>query len=149
MMKRMTDTPSASGGDTAVPVRRSGGRRRGDGFALVEVLIAVAILSTVLISIISGVSSSVYVISGMKNSTRAMLVARSRMNEFILKDMRGTDIKNEAVKEYPGFTWSRVTTRYESPLLGPIPANISSISVNWKERGREREYKISFIYQTQ
>lgn len=149
MKKKLTDPPASSAGENAAIGRGSNRALRGSGFALVEVLIAVAILSMVLISIISGVSSSVYVISGMKNSTRAMLVARSRMNEFILKDMRGTDIKNEAIKEYPGFTWSRVTTRYESPLLGPMPANISRIMVYWKERGREREYKISYIYQTQ
>ncbi len=124
-------------------------RRRETGFVLVEILIALAILSTVLISVISGVTSSVYVISGMKNYTHAMLIAKSKMNDFMLKNMRGTDLKGQQVKDYPGFSFSRVTERFEHPLLGPLPANKTDIIVSWKERGRKKKYKISFIYQAQ
>ncbi len=123
--------------------------KRVKGFVLVEILIALAILSTILISVISGVTSSVYVISGMKNYTSAMLIAKSKMNDYILKNMRGTDIKGLKVKEYPGFSYSRVTKRFEHPLLGPLPANKTDIIVTWKERGRKKNYKISYIYQTQ
>lgn len=124
---------------------------RNNAFVLVEILIALAILSIVLLSVISGVSSSVYVISGMKNYTNAMLIARTRMNDFLLKNMRGTDIKDEPVKGYDGFKVSRVTTRFEHPMLdlGPLSANVTRIIVTWKERGKEREYRISYIYQTQ
>jgi type II secretion system protein I len=121
----------------------------GTGFVLVEILIALAILSTILISVISGVTSSVYVISGMKNYTSAMLIAKSKMNDYILKNMRGTDIRGQKIKEYPGYSYSRVTKRFEHPLLGPLPANKTDIIVTWKERGRKKDYKISYIYQTQ
>ncbi len=120
-----------------------------DGFVLVEILIALAILSTVLISVISGVTSSVYVISGMKNYTHAMLIARTRMNDFMLKNMRGTDLKGQQVKEYPGFSYSRATKRFEHPLFGPMQANITDITVSWKERGTKKKYKISYIYPAQ
>ncbi|OHD64125.1 MAG: hypothetical protein A2176_00585 [Spirochaetes bacterium RBG_13_51_14] len=125
--------------------------KQNKGFVLVEILVALAILSIVLLSVISGVQSSIYVIAGMKNYTRAMLIARSRMNDFILRNMRGTDLKDEPVKEYPGFAVSRVTKRFEHPMidLGPLSANRTEITVNWKERGREREYTVSYIYQTQ
>jgi len=121
----------------------------GTGFVLVEILIALAILSTVLISVISGVTSSVYVISGMKSYTHAMLIARTKMNDFMLKNMRGTDLRGQQVKEYPGFSYSRKTERFEHPLLGPLPANKTDITVTWKERGRKKNYKISYIYQSQ
>ena len=123
--------------------------KRNNAFVLVEILIALAILSTILISVISGVTSSVYVIAGMKNYTSAMLIAKSKMNDYILKNMRGTDIKGQKVKDYPGFSYSRVTKRFEHPLLGPLPANRTDIIVTWKERGRKKDYKISYIYQTQ
>jgi type II secretion system protein I len=125
--------------------------RQSKGFVLVEILIALAILSIVLLSVISGVTSSIYVISGMRNYTKAMLIARSRMNDFLLKNMRGTDLKDEPVKGYDGFEVSRITKRFEHPMidLGPMTANKTDIIVTWKERGSEREYKISYIYQTQ
>jgi type II secretion system protein I len=119
------------------------------GFVLVEILIALAILSTVLISVISGVTSSVYVISGMKNYTQAMIIARSRMNDFILKNTRGTDLRAQQLKEYPGFTYSRVTGPFEHALLGPLPAKKTDIIVSWKERGRKKKYSVSYIYQSQ
>jgi type II secretion system protein I len=134
--------PSKTKNNTTNRIRRS-------GFVLVEILIALSILSIVLISVISGVTSSVYVISGMKNYTHAMLIARSRMNDFMLKNMRGTDLKGQQVKEYPGFSYSRVTERWEHPLLGPLPANKTDIIVTWNERGRKKIYKISYIYQAQ
>lgn len=125
--------------------------KRNNGFVLVEILIALAILSIVLLSVISGVTSSVYVISGMKNYTCAMLIARTRMNDFLLKNMRGTDIKDEPVKGYEGFKYTRVTKRFEHPMidLGPFSANKTDVIITWNERGAGREYKISYIYQTQ
>lgn len=126
------------------------GAERKKGFALIEILIAVAVLSMVLLSVISGVSSCIYVISGMKNYTQAILIAKSRMNDFILRDMRGSDIKHEEVKEYPDFYFARTTKRFEHPWFqGAVPINITDVIVTWKDRGKEREYKISYIYQTQ
>jgi type II secretion system protein I len=125
--------------------------RPSKGFVLVEILIALSILSIVLLSVISGVTSSISVIAGMKNYTCAMLIARSRMNDFLLRNMRGTDLRDEPVKGFEGFQVSRVTKRFEHPMidLGPLSANKTDIIVTWKERGSEREYKISYIYQTQ
>ncbi len=116
------------------------------GFALVEILIAITILSMLLLSIYTSVSASIGVISGTKNYTRAMIIAKSKMNEFILLRMRGSDISRESVKEYEDFTFSRETTRYENELLGPIPAQKTDITVFWKENGREKKYSLSYIY---
>ena len=68
------------------------GFKRKKGFALVEVLIALSILSIVLMSVFTGITTTIHVMSGIKNHTKAMLIAKTRMNEFILDRMRGTDI---------------------------------------------------------
>ena len=126
------------------------GKRRTKGFALVEILIAVAVLSMVLLSVISGVSSCIYVISGMKSYTQAVLIARTKMNDYILHDLRGTDISREEIKDQPGFSYTRITKPLDHPWFqGPVPINVTDIIVNWKDKGREREYKISYIYLTQ
>jgi type II secretion system protein I len=116
------------------------------GFALVEILIAISILSMLLLSIYTSVSASIGVISGTKNYTRAMIIAKSKMNEFILRRMRGADISRESVKEYTDFTFSRETTRYENEFLGPVPAKKTDITVFWKENRREKKYTLSYIY---
>lgn len=118
------------------------------GFALIEVLIAVAILSIILMSIYSGISTSINIISGAKNFSRAMLIAKSKMNEFRAHRLRGTDLNRETVDEYPDFSFSRVSERFEHPLLGPLPAQKTVITVYWREYNIDKEYSIAYIYPT-
>jgi type II secretion system protein I len=119
------------------------------GFALIEVLIAAAILSVVLLSVISGVSTGINVITGNKNLTRAVLIAKSKLNEFKLLNMRGPDLENEPVEEYPNFSYSRRIQRYEHEMFGPIQAQRVEIIVRWKEGETEKRYSLSYIYPSQ
>lgn len=116
------------------------------GFAIIEILIAITILSIVMLGIISGVSAGIVAISGNKNSTKAMIIAKNKLNEFLLVRKRGTDIQEEAVKEYPGYNFSRKITRYEHPMFGPLDAKRVEIIVFWEERGMKKNYSISYIY---
>ncbi len=119
------------------------------GFALIEVLIAAAILSVVLLSVISGVSTGINVITGNKNLTRAVLIAKSKLNEFKLLNMRGPDLENEPVEEYQNFTYSRRIQRYEHEMFGPLQANRVEITVRWKEGETEKRYSLTYIYPSQ
>jgi len=125
------------------------GKKQGlRGFALIEVLIAVAILSVILMSLYSGISTSILVIGGAKNYTRAMLIAKTKMNEFRSQRLRGTDLNHEPVDEYPGFNYNRITERFEHPMLGPLPAKKTIITVTWQEKEKTRNYSITYVYPT-
>lgn len=119
------------------------------GFALIEILIAMTILSVVLLSIFSSVSSGIYVMSGNKNHTTAMILAKTSMIDFIANKMRGTDITNEPIEENQSFYLTRISERFEHPLLGPLPARKTTITISWKEREKPREFTISYIYPEQ
>jgi type II secretion system protein I len=121
-------------------------RKLKNGFALIEILIAITILSISLISIVSGVSGGIIAVSKNKNLTRAMIIAKNKLNEFEMNNMRGPDIKNEEVKEYAGFTFSREVKRFEHELFGPLDAKRIEIIVRWQEKGNNKEYLISYIY---
>lgn len=116
------------------------------GFALVEILIAITILSISLISIISGISAGIIAISGNKNLTKAMIISKNKLNEFEMNNRKGTDINDEIVEEYPEFTYSREIKRFEHELLGPLDANRIEIEVKWQEKGTEKKYSLSYIY---
>ena len=116
------------------------------GFALIEILIAITILSIVVISLYSGVSTGSAVIAQNKNMTLAIMIAKNKLTEFKLEKMRGTDIKDEPIENYPGFTYTREIKRYENEMLGPIPAKIVVITVNWKQNISYRAYSISYVY---
>jgi len=115
------------------------------GFALIEVLISVTILSIVMLSVISGVQSCIYVISENKNYTRAMMIAKSKMNEYLFDNMRGPDVNNEPVPEYAGFYFSRKTEPYEHPLF-PFKVKRTEVSVTWKSERNRNPYKVSYVY---
>jgi len=116
------------------------------GFAIIEVLIAITILSLVMLGIISGVSKGIMSIAQNRNFTRAMFIAKNKLAEFQVMRMRAPDIQNESVKEYEGFTCSRAVTRYEHEFFGPLSAKKLEITVKWEERGSTKSYSISYIY---
>ncbi len=120
--------------------------RQAFGFALIEILIAITILSISLIGLTSAVSGGIAAILNNKNLTTAMIIAKSKLNEFEMSNMRGLDINNEQVKEYPGFTYSRAVKRFEHMLFGPLDANRVELTVKWQEKERDKEYTISYIY---
>ena len=120
------------------------------GFALVEILIAITILSIVLLSVFTGVSASVNALAGSKKYTMAMIIAKSKLNDFLLNKKRGVDISKEPIQEYPDFYYTRLTERYENELLemlGPLyTVKKTDIIISWKEKNKDLEFRLSFIY---
>jgi len=116
------------------------------GYAIIEILVAINILSIAMLAVISGVSGGIIAISENRNRTRALIIAESKLNEFVLYRRRASDVRDEPVKEYPGFSYDRVIKRYEHALFGPVDAKKVDIIVKWKERGRPRSYTLSSVY---
>lgn len=119
----------------------------GNGFVLVEVLIAAAILSVVLLSVSSGIASGIKVINNSRNYTQSMVIAKSLINEFRNNKMQGTDIRDEIVEDNPDFRYDRITSRYDQPFFGPLVVNKTTITVKWRYKGREEHYDLMMIYQ--
>lgn len=117
------------------------------GFVLIEVLIAVTILSVILLSVYSGISSGLNIVGNSKNYTLAMIIAKSLMNEFRLEKMKGVDMKDSPVKNYPDYSYDRITERYENPMFGPLIINQTAIVVKWKYKGVQNSYKLVMVYQ--
>ena len=116
------------------------------GFALIEVLVAVTIVSIVVVSIYRGVMAGSLAISQNAKLTRAIVIAKNMLNEYRLAGMRGTDLSHVNAEGYEGFHYSRVTERYENPMLGALPAKKTVITVYWTSEGRERSHSIFMVY---
>ena len=119
---------------------------RSRGFALIEVLIAAAILSVVLLSVYSGISSGINIITNSRNYTKSMIIAKSLMNEFRNGDMRGADIHDSPVEDHDSFTYDRITERFDFPLAGPVVLNRTVITVKWRYKGIVNQYDLSMVY---
>lgn len=118
------------------------------GFVLIEVLIAVTILSVVLLSVYSGISSGINIIGNSRNYTTAMMTGRTILNEFRANNMRGPDLKDVPVEGYPEFKYDRISERYDNPLFGPLPVMKTEVVVKWKYKGINNQYSLQFIYQS-
>jgi len=118
---------------------------RNKGFALLEVLVALTIFSIISLSIYSSVSNGAVGILRSRNIIRAGVIASNLMNDFRLEKSK-LDLDERAVPDNEQFTYSRTITRYENPMLGPIPASKVEIKVFWKENGIARNYALSYIY---
>lgn len=103
-------------------------------------------MSIVTVSLFSGVSTGTLAIAGNRNLTKAIIIARNKFKEFQIQSLKGSDISNEKVDEYPGFTYSRDITRYEHEMFGPLDARIVTITVHWRENNRKKNYSIDYIF---
>lgn len=118
-----------------------------EGFALIEVLIAVTILSIIIVALYSGVSTGALAIAQNRNMTRAILIARSQLNDYKKDSLKGPDINDKTLEDYPGFTFDRNIEKYENDMLPTlIQAEQVTITVKWKYNNRDRTYSLNYIY---
>jgi len=95
------------------------------------------------------------IIDDSKNQTKALMIAKSLMNEFRNNNMREADIADSPIDKnknnYPDFTYDRTTIRYEdeyiTSMIEPIIINKATIKVKWKYKGKDRSSELSMIYQ--
>ncbi|MBN1501172.1 MAG: prepilin-type N-terminal cleavage/methylation domain-containing protein [Spirochaetes bacterium] len=124
------------------------GKLLNKGFALIEVLIALSIITIVILGIYTGVSGSVLAISQSKEITNAVIIAKSKLNEFKADNMRGTDLNDQEIEDFPGYVFDRNIERYETEFFPDIPANIVKIRVRWNMDSTEKSFELSYIYAT-
>jgi type II secretion system protein I len=116
-----------------------------NGFALIEVLIALSILSIIVMSVYSAVGASSTILSGSGNRAKAMLIVKNRLNEFITSGMRGPDVTMEPVEGNPNFFYSRSSEKYENYLFPTLSARKYTFTITWNENKAVRTYKISYV----
>jgi len=125
--------------------------KRDHGFILLEVLIAITILSIVILGLYGFFASSLNAFNDSKNETKALMIAKSLMNEFRNNKMREADISDSPVENFPDFTYDRITIRYEddfiTPMIEPLIINKTTVKVKWKRNGKDASSEISIIYQ--
>jgi competence protein ComGC len=129
----------------------SNNTKRDQGLALIEVIISITILSFVLLRIYPIFILNMEIIGDSKNHTKALMIAKSLMNEFRNNNMQEADISDSPIDNYPDFTYDRTTIRYEdgfiTPMIEPLIINKATIKVKWKYKEKEKSSELSMIYQ--
>ena len=125
--------------------RRGNEGKGGQGFTLLEVLIALAIIAIVLITCVRAQNQSIRLHQLSRDMTIATILARQKMGEIEVVGFPelGED-DGDFGDAFPGFTWK--TTVSMTPFE---EARRIDLSVVWKEGTRERRVDvIAYITKT-
>jgi type II secretion system protein I len=92
-------------------------RSRSAGFTLMEVLVASVLISTVFVAVMSVMSQSLRNIDRMRPHETALLHAREKMNEELLREQLG--LEHSSGQWDDGYRWSVDIAPYELQPPGP------------------------------
>lgn len=127
--------------------RVMGGLQTRRGFTLLEVMVAVVIMATVLVSLIGLKNRSMQDVMFAEHITTATLLAKRKMVETISLSKKLQDGEEEGSfsdeedlkdkEDFKGYTWRKVVSSI--PLPPPAVGSISEvrIAVLWKEGTRD------------
>jgi general secretion pathway protein I len=85
------------------------------GFTLLEVLIALAIMSGVIITLIASFNYHMGIVIRDKEETRAVLLARGLMDDP--SSNYASEANGDFSPQFPDITWAKITEPTSSPLV--------------------------------
>ncbi|MCK9555398.1 prepilin-type N-terminal cleavage/methylation domain-containing protein [bacterium] len=123
------------------------------GFTLIEVMIAVAIVSIGLVMILQGFVSSLNAVKISEGTLTACMIADSRMAYAQLESENNPEFmraeSSEAfVSENLEFSWEFIPEIIDMPETGDINEELFSVTsvLNWKDGKRKGDIKIETLF---
>jgi len=102
------------------------------GFTLLEVLIAVAIMSASLAILLGSVNRNLVLASQSKNQSIASALAQQKISEIELEGYPQVGEEQGTFDEFPGFKWYLRVLPYDIEQLG-IEIRIVILDIAWDE----------------
>ncbi len=91
-------------------------RRRTSGFTLLEVLVALVILSISVGVIMNVFSGGIRAVRTTRDYNRAVFLAQGKMEELLLKKFTEETTDSGTFEEFPGFAWEMAVTEFQLPM---------------------------------
>ncbi len=100
------------------------------GFTLLEVMVALAVMSIVLVSVYRMHSQSLAMNTAARFYTQAPLLAKSKMVEIeaLTSSAFPTD-SGDFGEEFPGYSWQASTADINSEILGEVAEDLKRIDI--------------------
>ena len=112
------------------------------GFTLLEVMVAVAVLSFALVSILAVSGDNVSLASRAADLRTASALADDMASRIDARGLSSTSARSGKFEERPGFEWHLSVVPYDIPGLG-TRMRIVRILVTWD--GGEESYEVAFV----
>ena len=130
------------------------GPRKSSGFMLLEAMVALAILSVGIVTVMQSFSSALRVSKSSYNSTIATFLAQSKLSDLEREDSwTKENLSGDFGKVYPNFKWKAEVSPFELDKLIPEnlrvkvredegnkqEVNLLNLTISWVERGAKEE----------
>jgi len=121
------------------------------GFTLLEMLVATLIMGIAVIGLMTEITASMRNATRVTNRDRAVLLARSKMDELLLEPQFpvGTPVQGPLDPSLTGGVeggWRALLTRFEmppSPVAGQQSLDRLSLEIWWMANGERRTFALS------
>jgi len=130
-----------------------GGRRTSAGLTLLEVLIALVIISTALVGVVGLQNQDLLALNSSRKMTTAVMLARNMMTQVEVAgfpeeleeeegDFLDEDMDGEIEASYAGFRWKRSIERAQFGGRTFENARRVKVTITWEEGKRERHLDV-------
>lgn len=127
-------------------------RERQNGFTLLEVMVAIAILALFLVPLLGGVISGLSSIERSRNYQTARQLALTKLEEIMMQRIPEMEIEESGdfSPEYPDYKWrATFQKREELRLLEEQIVGLKTMEillmVSWEEAGQEKSLTITSL----
>lgn len=111
-------------------------RRRGGGFTLVEVIVALVVAVAAMTIVSQGFTSGAQASTSARFSTRAALLARRVITDLETGERAPGQSASGSFEDEPDFRWELRSDQAEQGLYR------MELTIRWDERGHERVYTV-------
>ena len=112
--------------------------KRSKGFSLLEVVVALAIMSIVLGVLYRAVGGGVRTVGELSDYSRAVIVGESLLQ---MRDAVPAEGWNES-GQWEGFRWSVASAPYEQQAGSAVALHRVQVEVSWGEATREKSFSL-------
>lgn len=112
------------------------------GFTLLEVAVAIAVLSFALVSILGVVAHNVNLATTSGNYLRASALADEMASGIQARGVGSVSAESGSFEDHPGFRWDVSIFPYNIQGLGAA-MNVVTVFITWDEG--EKSYEVNFV----
>jgi|GEM_PF-434821 len=132
---------------TPSPAQAESIKKKGDqGFSLLEVIVAMAILAVSFITLQQLFSGGIKSASLSEQYLKASTLAHSKLNELELANFQLNETSGPLV---PPYNWSAEITPYDSPFNNEkyqVQLNKILLTVSWKDHDEEKNIQLASLF---
>jgi len=122
---------------------QAGSLNRAAGFTLLEVMVALAVMSIVLVSVYRMHSQSLTMNAAARFYTQAPLLAQSKMAAFETLSAKGfPEDSGDFGEQFPGYSWKVSQKDVTSEVLGTVAEDLKQIDITVSYNDNQFSYNL-------